>query len=201
MQPKISRLLAVRSGSSASTMSRASNTMRRALISSACADRPANRRRGRSLPIARDPDSAGRRRTAAFFSAAPGDASRNVGIGLDALRSSPEGDEYPRFLVVRAPLTRNCSENMVLPDPGPPCTASFGPSGRPPPLISSKPAIPVGAFLDTNAAGERSSFIVFPFPGMREGAESCPTRENMRRFPCHARLAPMAASRVCGSRH
>ena len=45
-----------------------------------------------------------------------------------------------------APLTRNCMANSVLPHPGPPHTRVGRPAGRPPPVISSKPRIPVGAF-------------------------------------------------------
>jgi hypothetical protein len=44
--------------------------------------------------------------------------------------------------------------NMVLPQPGPPQTMVGRPAGRPPPVISSKPAIPVGAFFSCGKAGD-----------------------------------------------
>src|SRR5580704_13427060 len=41
---------------------------------------------------------------------------------------------------------RNSIPSMVLPQPGPPQTIVVRPRGNPPPLISSSPLIPVGAF-------------------------------------------------------
>jgi hypothetical protein len=51
---------------------------------------------------------------------------------------------------------------MVFPEPGPPTRSVVRPLGRPPPVISSNPAMPVGAFasvsiLDLN---ERLPFLV-----------------------------------------
>src|ERR1700691_1871505 len=51
---------------------------------------------------------------------------------------------------------------MVLPDPGPPINSVVRPRGKPPPLISSKPAIPVAAF-DAEAL-YRSDFMGGSFP-------------------------------------
>jgi hypothetical protein len=45
-----------------------------------------------------------------------------------------------------APRTRNSSPNNVLPAPGPPVTRLARPRGNPPPVISSNPRMPVGAF-------------------------------------------------------
>jgi hypothetical protein len=66
---------------------------------------------------------------------------------------------------------------MVLPDPGPPISSVVRPRGKPPPLISSKPTIPVGAFLETAGAGERSDFIMFPFPRNAHRTEDCSAGE------------------------
>jgi hypothetical protein len=43
-----------------------------------------------------------------------------------------------------APCTKNCSANIVLPEPGPPTNSVVRPVGTPPPVIESKPAMPVG---------------------------------------------------------
>src|SRR5438309_4468250 len=45
-----------------------------------------------------------------------------------------------------APRTRNSIESRVLPQPALPQTRVGLPRGRPPPVISSRPWIPVGAF-------------------------------------------------------
>src|SRR5450631_1914163 len=45
-----------------------------------------------------------------------------------------------------APRTRNSSPNSVFPAPAPPLTRVGRPCGNPPPVISSKPWIPVAAF-------------------------------------------------------
>jgi len=43
-----------------------------------------------------------------------------------------------------APRTRNSAANSVLPQPGPPQTSVGRPRGNPPPVISSRPWMPVG---------------------------------------------------------
>src|SRR3954447_900175 len=43
-----------------------------------------------------------------------------------------------------APRTRNSRPIIVLPEPGPPQTTVVRPRGKPPPLISSNPLMPVG---------------------------------------------------------
>src|ERR1700674_2346650 len=45
-----------------------------------------------------------------------------------------------------APRTRNSSPNSVFPAPAPPLIRVGRPRGNPPPVISSKPWIPVAAF-------------------------------------------------------
>ena len=45
-----------------------------------------------------------------------------------------------------APRTRNSSPNMVFPEPAPPLTSVGRPLGSPPPVISSRPWMPVSAF-------------------------------------------------------
>jgi hypothetical protein len=40
----------------------------------------------------------------------------------------------------------NSAASIVLPQPGPPVTSDGRPRGRPPPVISSSPSIPLGAF-------------------------------------------------------
>ena len=50
-----------------------------------------------------------------------------------------------------APWTRNSRPNSVLPHPGPPHTSVGRPSGSPPPVISSKPSMPVGTLARGDA--------------------------------------------------
>src|SRR5271169_2560263 len=52
-----------------------------------------------------------------------------------------------------APRTRNSAANSVLPQPAPPHTSVGRPRGNPPPVISSRPWMPVG-HLGKRAAGE-----------------------------------------------
>ena len=58
-----------------------------------------------------------------------------------------------------APRTRNSIASSVLPQPGPPHTSVGRPFGSPPPVISSRPSIPVGAFGSARAAVCGSIFI------------------------------------------
>jgi hypothetical protein len=58
-----------------------------------------------------------------------------------------------------APLTRNSIAKSVLPQPGPPAINVGRPLGRPPPVISSMPGIPVGDF-------GRSFICFFCFSGV-----------------------------------
>src|ERR1700730_4992839 len=60
-----------------------------------------------------------------------------------------------------APRTRNSMANMVFPQPGPPHTMVGRPAGRPPPLISSKPAIPLGAFFSCGKARVAAALVRF----------------------------------------
>jgi KaiC/GvpD/RAD55 family RecA-like ATPase len=60
-----------------------------------------------------------------------------------------------------APCIANCRAKIVLPEPGPPTSSVVQPRGRPPPQISSKPVMPVGA-LDIFATRVRNDFIVLP---------------------------------------
>jgi hypothetical protein len=64
---------------------------------------------------------------------------------------SSKATKMPGSLQSRAPWARNCKAMMVLPEPGPPTSKVVRPRGRPPPVISSKPAIPVGTLLDALA--------------------------------------------------
>src|SRR5579863_7074192 len=52
-----------------------------------------------------------------------------------------------------APRTRNSAPNSVLPHPAPPQTSVGRPRGNPPPVISSRPWMPVG-HLGKGVAGE-----------------------------------------------
>src|ERR1700675_5080453 len=88
---------------------------------------------------------------------------------------------------------------MVLPDPGPPISNVVRPRGKPPSLISSKPAIPVGAFLDAAAAGERSDFIVFPFPRNAQWSQRR-LLEKFGWFPVSGDYVRRAAA-VCAAAH
>src|SRR4029453_17864918 len=58
-----------------------------------------------------------------------------------------------------APLTRKLIEKSVLPHPAPPHRSVGRPVGSPPPVISSKPSMPVGDLgrLSMNARFSRSS--------------------------------------------
>src|ERR1017187_2057580 len=51
---------------------------------------------------------------------------------------------------------------MVLPEPGPPTSSVVRPSGKPPPVISSKPVMPVGAFFSPLTRGDWTGLILFP---------------------------------------
>jgi hypothetical protein len=51
---------------------------------------------------------------------------------------------------------------MVLPALGPPANRVVRPRGKPPPLISSMPVMPVGALVGTSTRGDRTDFILFP---------------------------------------
>ena len=55
---------------------------------------------------------------------------------------------------------------MVLPEPGPPTSSVVRPLGKPPPVISSKPVIPVGAFVELCPEGERGALNPFLLAGM-----------------------------------
>ena len=61
-----------------------------------------------------------------------------------------------------APCTRNCSANIVLPEPGPPTSSVVRLRGKPPPVISSKPMMPVAALAGALPTAERADFICFP---------------------------------------
>ena len=75
---------------------------------------------------------------------------------------SSKATKMPGSLHSRAPCTRNCSASTVLPEPGPPTSSVVRPRGKPPPVISSKPAMPVGALVGAFTRGDRTDFILFP---------------------------------------
>src|SRR5260221_6717342 len=52
-----------------------------------------------------------------------------------------------------APRTRNSAAKRVLPQPAPPQTSVGRSFGIPPPVIASRPWIPVGAFSNANPGG------------------------------------------------
>src|SRR5688500_14824104 len=60
-----------------------------------------------------------------------------------------------------APRTRNSIASSVLPQPGPPQISVGRPLGSPPPVISSRPAIPVGTFGSLRVSAGRSIFMCF----------------------------------------
>src|SRR5580704_11490843 len=57
-----------------------------------------------------------------------------------------------------APRTRNSAANNVLPHPAPPHTSVGRPRGNPPPVISSRPWMPVGHL------GKRADAEAGPWP-------------------------------------
>src|ERR1700733_7478777 len=59
-----------------------------------------------------------------------------------------------------APRTRNSIASSVLPQPAPPQTSVGRPAGNPPPVISSSPRMPVGAFRRRFGEDE-DGFVVF----------------------------------------
>ena len=72
----------------------------------------------------------------------PSEATLALTLPADSSKvTSTPGSPYSR-----APATRNCNPSSVLPDPVPPVTSVDLPRGSPPPVISSSPRIPVGAF-------------------------------------------------------
>src|SRR5438128_2257181 len=69
----------------------------------------------------------------------------------------------PGSLCSSAPRTRNSIPNSDFPEPAPPLINVGRPRGRPPPVISSKPAIPVGAFANFLKGGCFALFLVTIF--------------------------------------
>nr|ART37899.1 F506 [uncultured bacterium] len=66
---------------------------------------------------------------------------------------SSKATKMPGSLQSWAPCTRNCSANTVLPEPGPPTSNVVRPRGKPPPVISSNPVMPVSTLFGTFATG------------------------------------------------
>jgi len=86
-----------------------------------------------------------------------------------------------------APCTRNCNAKMVLPEPGPPISIVVRPDGSPPPVISSKPAMPVRVFGEPLTAVAASvDFMGLP----------CATRHARRTDP---RLSPVRCKKEDGA--
>src|SRR5215471_13303830 len=73
-----------------------------------------------------------------------------------------------------APRTRNSIDSKVLPHPGPPQTRVGLPRGKPPPVISSSPWMPVGAFAKTSGETRRwlSGFFMAAFLARRKAGAS-----------------------------
>src|ERR1022692_1207933 len=86
--------------------------------------------------------------TNSFFSAPsrsrsnPSEATFLVRSGIDS-SNDMNTPGSPNWV---APRTRNSSPNSVFPEPAPPLTRVGRPRGNPPPVISSKPWMPVDAF-------------------------------------------------------
>ena len=90
-----------------------------------------------------------------------------------------ECDRAPGSPNCCTPRTRNSIPNSVLPEPAPPVTSVVRPFGRPPKVISSNPAIPVGDFAsardplrdrrDTLFANDVPRYP-FPVPYLTESA-------------------------------
>src|SRR5258708_33281479 len=88
------------------------------------------------------------------------------GVSSKAIRT-------PGSLYSRAPRTRNSIPSMVLPQPGPPQTMVVRPLGRPPPVISSSPGMPVGDFSRgsnsrTGAETAAGDFGAFALAGLAD---------------------------------
>ena len=89
------------------------------------------------------------------FKSKPSEATlRVISSGVSSKASSTPGSPYSS-----TPLTRNSIPSIVLPQPGPPHTIVVRPRGKPPPLISSRPRMPVGAF---SSPCERSRTLSVP---------------------------------------
>src|ERR1700730_12229547 len=90
------------------------------------------------------------------------------GVSSKAIRT-------PGSLYSRTPRTRNSIPSMVLPQPGPPQMIVVRPLGRPPPLISSSPRIPVGDFRIGESdfgVGESARTEAVFFPAIEGTAQS-----------------------------
>src|SRR6185312_2804087 len=83
-------------------------------------------------------------------------------FAMSRFEASSKATKIPGSLHSCAPCTRNWSERMVLPEPGPPTSSVVRPRGRPPPVISSRPVIPVGALVVLRGTGS-SEFMVCPW--------------------------------------
>ena len=65
-----------------------------------------------------------------------------------------------------APSTMKVAASMVLPHPGPPTTKVGRPRGRPPPVISSRPPMPVKAFCSGRSEPFVLSFMLAGWRGV-----------------------------------
>src|ERR1700722_10734182 len=162
-----SRRRAAASGSSARRMSSASKTMRRAAMAFACAPNTA------SIPL--------RSKSPACIRSGAGCASRKNSLFLVCRSAtfqlkpsrfatmrfglSSKATNMPGSLKSRAPCTRNCSAKMVLPDPAPPASSVDRPWGKPPPVSSSNPTMPLGVFFSAEAANKGVVFMGEPEEG------------------------------------
>ena len=66
-----------------------------------------------------------------------------------------ERDEHAGLPYCVAPRTRNSRPNIVFPAPAPPLTSVGRPRGRPPPVISSRPWMPVRVLRSLTVEGGR----------------------------------------------
>src|ERR1044071_10124072 len=81
-----------------------------------------------------------------------------------------------------APRTRNPAANSVLPHPAPPQTSVGRPCGKPPPVISSRPWMPVG-HLGKRVPGETALspfFFIQKFRFASGSAQGVPARAAVR---------------------
>src|ERR1700722_9581923 len=142
-------------------MSSASNTIRRVFCFLDWVSKPANMpQRSKSPDCARSGAGCASTNSNCLPRKSWSRQSKPSAFAMMRWEVSSKATKMPGSAKTRAPFARNCRPKMVFPEPGPPCTKAVRARGRPPPVISSKPAIPVGAFLDAATKCERTAVIV-----------------------------------------
>ena len=90
--------------------------------------------------------------------ASPGRSRASATLAVSSAAFSSNIMNTPGSPNCVAPRTRNSMASIVLPHPAAPQTSVGRPAGSPPPVISSRPSMPVGAFEKGRGAVRQLSF-------------------------------------------